>query len=309
MNEVPLNIGRGFLMGAADVVPGVSGGTIALVLGIYRRLVASIKTGSSGLGAILRLDVAAIRRHLGAVEWRLVIPLVVGIGLAVLLLAGILERQLQDRPVQMAALFLGLVGGSVVVAWRLLERRDGLRLAILAAVGIGVFLLLGIREGTSDDAVGQLADPAMWAFFGAGAVAIWAMILPGISGSFILVILGMYGPVLSAVNARDFALLGVFVAGTVIGLALFSQLLHWLLATHYDSVMAGLVGLMLGSLRVLWPWPEGVDSTALGAPDRFILVSIVLALAAFAAVVAINELAMRHERRTARLALEAPTTP
>jgi putative membrane protein len=309
VNEVPLNIGRGFLMGAADVVPGVSGGTVALVLGIYRRLVASIKAGSSGLGALVRFDPASIRRHATAVEWRLVIPLIVGIGLAVLLLAGIIERQRDDRPVQMAALFLGLVGGSIVVAWRLLERRDGLRLAILAAVGVGVFVVLGLREGTSEDAVGQLANPAMWAFFAAGAIAIWAMILPGISGSFILVILGMYGPVLSAVNAREFGVLGVFVAGTVIGLALFSQVLHWLLATHYDSVMAGLIGLMLGSLRVLWPWPNGVDSTALGAPRGFILVSIVLALAAFAVVVVINEVAMRHERRTARLALEAPTTP
>jgi len=308
VNEVPLNIGRGFLMGAADVVPGVSGGTVALVLGIYRRLVASIKSGSSGLGAIVRARPDDLRRHFGAVEWQLVVPLVVGIGLAVLLLAGVLERQLHDRPIQMAALFLGLVAGSVVVAWKLLEQRDARRIVILTVVGTAVFVLLGLREGTSEEAVGQLVEPGTWAFFAAGAVAIWAMILPGVSGSFILVILGMYGPVLGAVNDRDAALLSVFVAGTVIGLAVFSQLLHWLLATHYDSVMAALVGLMLGSVRVLWPWPSGVDSTALGAPDGFVALSILLAVGAFVAVIAINEMAIRHELRSAASGLETSTT-
>lgn len=309
MHEVHLNVARGFLMGAADVVPGVSGGTVALVLGIYRRLVASIKAGSSGLGAIVRWRPSEITRHLGSVEWRLVVPLLIGIGLAILLLAGIIERQLHDRPIQMAALFLGLVAGSVVVAWRLLTVRDLPRLAVVAGVGLIVFWVLGLRGGTTADAVGQVGDPALWGFFGAGAVAIWAMILPGISGSFILVLLGMYGPTLSAVNDRDFGILVVFTLGAVIGLAFFSQLLHWLLTTHHDTVMAGLIGLMLGSIRVLWPWPGGVESTTLGAPDRLVLVSVALALAAFFVVVVINEAAIRHEQRQHTRGLEAPTLP
>ncbi|MCB1260173.1 MAG: DUF368 domain-containing protein, partial [Acidimicrobiales bacterium] len=139
-------------------------------------------------------------------------------------------------------------------------------LVLLGAAAV-TFVVLGLREGTSDDVVAQTADPAIWAFFGAGAIAICAMILPGISGSFILVMLGMYGPVLGAVTDRDVVSLGVFLVGAVIGLALFSQALHWALNRHYDTVMAVLIGLMLGSMRVLWPWPDGVDSTAIGAPE------------------------------------------
>lgn len=299
MRELPLNVVRGFLMGSADVVPGVSGGTVALVLGIYRRLVASIRAGGAAVFAFLRGRPRAAAAHLGEVEWTLLVPLVAGIGLAVVVLAGLIETLLRDRPVEMAALFLGLVGGSTVVAWRLLERRDMVRISILLVVSVAVFVLLGLRESTSEEAVSQLTDPALWAFFGAGAVAICAMILPGISGSFILVMLSMYGPVLGAVNNRQIVTLLVFVAGTVVGLALFSQGLHWALTHHSDSVMAALIGLMLGSIRVLWPWPDGVDSTALAAPDVAVVASIVLAVGAFLIVVGIDDLARRRVRRRA----------
>jgi putative membrane protein len=298
MREVPWNIARGFLMGAADIVPGVSGGTIALVVGIYTRFVESIKDGSSALFAFARFRGAEGVGWLRKVDWYLIAPLGVGILLAVLTLAHVIETQLEERPIQMAALFVGLVGGSIVVAWQALQKRDGLRLAVLAGTGILVFLLLGVREGTSDETVSQLAEPAMWVFFAAGAVAIWAMVLPGISGSFILVMLGMYGPVLNAVNDRDLATVGVFLVGTVIGLAVFSQILHRALREHYNTVMAVLIGLMLGSMRVLWPWPDGVDSTGLGAPDEATTISVVLALFAFVVVIGLNEIASRRDGRT-----------
>jgi putative membrane protein len=156
-----------------------------------------------------------------------------------------------------------------------------------------MFLLLGLREGTSDDSVSQLANPAIWAFFLAGAVAICAMILPGISGSFLLVLLGMYGPVLEAVNDRAFFTLIVLAAGMVLGLALFSQLLSWLLEHHHDNVVAGLIGLMAGSLRVLWPWPDGLDSTALGAPGTNLLAVSLLAVVALVFVIALGRLGTR----------------
>jgi putative membrane protein len=286
-------------MGSADIVPGVSGGTIALVVGIYERLVASIRAASSALGALIRLDFDEAKRWLAQVDWALILPLGVGILAAILTLAPVLERLLHDNPEVMAALFLGLVVGSAVIAWKLLTVRDATRLAIMFGVGIAVFLLLGLTESTSEEGAAQLASPATWAFFVSGAVAISAMILPGISGSFILVMLGMYGPVLSAVTDRDLATLGVFFLGTVVGLALFSQVLHRALRDHYNTVMATLIGLMIGSLRVLWPWPFGVDSTALDPPGDHLVEAVIAAVVAFAGVLAIEAVARRITHRSA----------
>jgi putative membrane protein len=287
LRKIPWSIGRGFLMGAADIVPGVSGGTVALVLGFYQRLVASIRAGSSALGRLIRFDIAGFRRWLAAVEWSFLVPLLVGILLAIIALAGVIERLLHDYPIEMAALFLGLIAGSIVIVWQLLTKRDAKRLGTMVVVGLTVFFLLGLREGTSEETVSQFTEPELWAFFVAGAIAICAMILPGVSGSFLLVMLGMYGPVLGAVNDRDIGTLLVFLIGATVGLALFSQGLHWALRDHYDSVMAALIGLMIGSIRVLWPWP-----------DRNIASAIVIALIACAVVLAINGLAKRTEHRT-----------
>jgi putative membrane protein len=298
LRKIPWSIGRGFLMGAADIVPGVSGGTVALVLGFYQRLVASIRAGSSALGRLIRFDIAGFRRWLAAVEWSFLVPLLVGILLAIIALAGVIERLLHDYPIEMAALFLGLIAGSIVIVWQLLTKRDAKRLGIMVVVGLTVFFLLGLREGTSEETVSQFTEPELWAFFVAGAIAICAMILPGVSGSFLLVMLGMYGPVLGAVNDRDIGTLLVFLIGATVGLALFSQGLHWALRDHYDSVMAALIGLMIGSIRVLWPWPDGLNTTSLGAPDRNIASAILIAVIACAVVLAINGLAKRTEHRT-----------
>jgi len=199
-----LNVIRGFAMGAADIVPGVSGGTIALILGIYERLIASIRAGSKAMGLLLRRDVAGFRAWMGAVDWLFLVPLGVGILSAVFLLASILRDLLQDEPEVMSALFLGLVAGSVVVAWRLIREPRLTHALIILGVGVATFVLLGLRGGTSEETVGQLSEPALWAFFISGAIAICAMILPGVSGSFLLVIMGMYAPVLAAVTERDF---------------------------------------------------------------------------------------------------------
>ncbi len=286
-------------MGAADVVPGVSGGTIALILGIYERLVASVRAGSSALGHLLRGDLPGFRRWFGAVEWKFVIPLGVGILLAVISLAGILETLLHERPEEMAGLFSGLIAGSVVIAWPLVRHWTSTRITVLIGVAVGVFLILGLREGTTEENVAQVTDPTLVVFFLAGAIAICAMILPGISGSFLLVLLGMYGPVLDAVNERAGVTLAVFLVGTITGLALFSQLLHWALEHHHDTVMAALIGLMAGSLRVLWPWPDGLDSTALHAPGDDVVIATILALIAFGVVLVLGRLG-RHADSDAR---------
>jgi putative membrane protein len=298
LREIPWSLVRGFLMGSADIVPGVSGGTIALVLGIYERLIASVRAGSSALGSFLRFDFSGGVAWLKRVDWAFIVPLGAGIGLAIIALSHLLERLLREQAVLMAAMFLGLVAGSAIIAWRLLTERDLRRVLVIVGVGLVVFVLLGLREDTSSDTAAPLADPALWAFFASGAVAIVAMILPGISGSFILVMLGMYGPLLSAVTSRDLGSLAVFMVGAVIGLALFSQVLHRALRDHYNTVMAVLIGLMLGSLRVLWPWPRGVDSTGLEAPSSDLGGAIALAVAAFVVVLLIEAVGRRIGRHT-----------
>ena len=238
-------------MGAADVVPGVSGGTIALVLGIYQRLIDRIRAGAQALGALLKGDFGGFWRRLLALDYWFLLPLLFGILLAVASLASVIETQLHDNPEEMAGLFFGLVAASVVVALGMLHERLPFHYAVMAVVAVVIFVLLGYQSG-------PVADPAPLAFLGAGALAVCAMILPGISGSFILLMIGMYSAVIGAIDDRAMADIVLVAVGCVIGLALFSSVLGWVLDRHFDVVMAGLIGLMIGSLRVLWPWPNGV---------------------------------------------------
>ena len=295
--ESIVSVLRGFAMGAADIVPGVSGGTIALVLGIYERLIASVRAGSSALGSIVRGDFGGFKRWMGAVDWMFIGPLLAGILVAIVALAHVIEELLHNEPVLMASLFVGLVAGSMVIAWMMIRTPVVNHVWIAVGVGIVVFVALGLRSGTSEETVNQLADPALWAFLLSGAIAICATILPGISGSFVLVMLGMYGAVLGAVTDRDITALGVFAIGAVIGLGLFAQFLHRMLTEHHDAMLAGLVGLMAGSLRVLWPWPLGVDSTDLGAPDSDIGLAILTAVIGFVVVLVIARVAAGYERK------------
>ena len=251
---------RGLCMGAADVVPGVSGGTIALVLGIYERLVATVRQGSASLAYAARLDGKTAYRRLRQVDWFFIIPLLLGIFAAIVIVARPIQHLLEERPAEMAAAFFGLVVASIGIAWEGLRTRDARRLGVMIAVGAATFWALGLRTG-------QEQDPALLFVFAAGLVAVCAMILPGISGAFILLMLGLYDFIIDAVNDRDLLVLGVFGVGCVVGLASFSSLLHALLRRYHDTVLAALIGLMLGSLRVLWPWPEGVESTVLGEPS------------------------------------------
>jgi putative membrane protein len=285
----------GLLMGTADLVPGVSGGTIALVLGIYERLVSSIREGSSALGSILKGDPTRFREHLKKVEWVFLVSLLLGILTAVVTLASLLGRQLEERPTVLAGLFFGLVVGSVIIAWRLLRERATSNFFVAGAVGLALFLILGVGE----DAVVQ--DPSLLAYLGAGALAICAMILPGISGSLILLLIGMYASVLGAVEERDFLVVGVFLIGAIAGLGLFSQVLHWALRRHHDVVLAALVGLMAGSLRVLWPWPAGVESSSLASPGDDWLAVFIASVIGFGAVFVISRLAAPRSELSERL--------
>jgi putative membrane protein len=281
-------------MGAADIVPGVSGGTVALVLGIYDRLINNVRLGARGLKQLLTGDIAALKETLGRIEWVWLLSLLGGILIAVAALSSVLERLLDDEPIKMSALFFGLVIGTIYVAVRMLDRIDASTMGIMLGVGVALFLLLGLKSDTvvAEDAA-EVVTRSPLTFFVVGAIAICAMILPGISGSFLLVMMGMYTEVLGAVNDRDFVSLGAFTVGAVLGLALFSTLLHWLLDNYHNWVIAAMVGLMLGSTRVLWPWPNGTNTTTLSAPTDDVAMPLLLGAIGVVVVIAVEMLSTK----------------
>lgn len=284
----------GALMGAADTVPGVSGGTVAFVCGIYPRLIDALRDGARALGHVAKGRFRQGWTELRGVDWALLVPLLAGIIVAIFSLASVMERGLEEHPVRLSGLFLGLVVGSVVVSVRQIRRPDRLGWLLIVAVALALFLVLGLRSETT----GETGDPTSvptWAYPAAAAVAICAMILPGISGAFILVMLGMYGPVLGAVNERDLLRLGIFAIGAVLGLGAFSRLLGALMDRYHDRVVAVMIGLMLGSVRVLWPWPGGTDTTTLAVPRDDVVVPVVLGVIGFVAVVVLARIANLRE--------------
>jgi putative membrane protein len=293
----PLALGgtgvTGFAMGIAEVIPGFSGGTVALVAGIYERLIAAIRQGARALSLLLRGRVLDAMAALKAIDWPFLGALLAGMLVAVFTLASTLERLIEDRPVELSAVFLGLVLGAAVVASRQLRSPAPWHLLVGAVAAVVAFIGLGVSPGT-------ITDPSLALVLVGGAVAISAWILPGVSGSFLLLVLGLWPAVVGAVADRDLLLLGVFAIGCGVGLAVFSTLLHWLLARAHDVVLAVLLGLMVGSVRILWPWPsaDGIGSPALGAPESdTALLALALGLAAFALVWMFGLAASAVERR------------
>jgi putative membrane protein len=282
-------------MGSADIVPGVSGGTVALVLGIYDRLIHNISQGAHALRQLLTRDVAGAVGTLKRIEWIWLFALLGGILTAIVALSSVIETLLHEQPIRMSGLFLGLILGSIWVAVRMLDKVDGISIALMLGIGAAMFLLLGLRSDTEvPDSALEVVTKPWWVFFLAGAIAICAMILPGISGSFILVMLGMYTEVLGAVNDRDFGVLIAFMLGCVVGLALFSTLLNWLLERYHRWVLAAMIGLMLGSTRVLWPWPNGTNTTTMTLPRGDVAVPVLLIVIGAAVVVAVDLIAVRY---------------
>ena len=241
---------KGFCMGASDVVPGVSGGTMAFILGIYDELIDSIR--SFDLMSLQFLVTLRLRPLLDRISWQFLLAVGVGILTAIFTLAKALEWLLQNRPVLIWSFFLGLIIASVVSVSRRVETWRIFTWLSLMGGTIGTYFLVGLVPVTTPN------DP--WFLLLSGAIAICAMILPGISGSFILVLLGKYHYVLGAVNQRDFYVLFLVAAGACVGIVAFSRLLGWLLRNYHDLMVALLTGLMLGSLRKVWPWKETLES-------------------------------------------------
>lgn len=271
---------RGLMMGTADVIPGVSGGTVALILGIYERLVDTIYAVAASVLAAVRGDRAGAREHWGRAEFGLVLPLGLGILVALAIGSIVLPPLIEHYPVATSAVFFGLIAGALPIPWMRIAQRQASHYALAAAGAVAAFVLSGFAPAT-------IADPSLPLVFGAAAVAICAMILPGISGAYVLLIMGLYEATLAAGSRLDLVYIAVFAAGAVTGLAAFSKLLSWLLEHRHDATMAVLVGLMAGSLRRLWPWqsetgalhaPGGADEALLAVACAAVGLTIVVGL-------------------------------
>lgn len=262
-----LHLGQGIAIGVANVIPGVSGGTMALVFGIYERLIELLSDLFRGGISLLRLDLASFRSTVGAVEWGFLVSLSAGVLIAPLIGAALIPDLLETWPQESRSLFFGLVLGTIPIPWLRISDHQLKNVLVLVAAAAVSFILVGFPPL-------EVTEPGLWAVFGAAMLAMCAAILPGISGAFVLLILGMYTPIFDAINERNITVLVVFALGAGIGLGSFSVVLKSLLARAHDMTMAALVGLMLGSLRSLWPWLS--EDRSLLQPDMAENFSVIL---------------------------------
>ena len=238
---------KGFFMGAANVVPGVSGGTIALISGIYEELVGALDAVMSP-GPWKALFKGRFKEFWQGVHGRFLLALAIGVILSVFTLAKLIEHELLYHPVLVWAFFFGLILASAFYMFRDIKGWKGRDVAF-AAAGLVLGLVVCTLSPTS-------TPDSLWFIFLCGAIAICTMILPGISGSFILVILGKYDYIMSAVSRMDIPVLAVFAFGCAVGILAFAKFLNWLLARRERETMLVLLGFVLGSLVKVWPWND-----------------------------------------------------
>jgi len=250
---------KGMLFGIANIIPGVSGGTFALILGIYERLIASLRAFGMetlrALGRLVRPPAGRGRAAILADEMRrtdavFLLLLALGAAAAILASSRLITFLLDDHLAPTLAFFVGLIVPSILVPYRMLERRGWRELVSCAIAAAGLVCLTILPDPAQGSGAGLLS------LFIAGIIAVSAMILPGVSGSFMLMLLGEYRTVLDAIKNWDIVRLGVFALGCLVGLALFVRLIHYLLARLHAVTMAFLMGLILGSLWVLWPFKQ-----------------------------------------------------
>ncbi|MEW6427218.1 MAG: DUF368 domain-containing protein [Thermodesulfobacteriota bacterium] len=290
---------KGVCMGSADIVPGVSGGTIALITGIYGDLLDAIKSiDLKAARALARLDVTAF---LAEVHLRFLIVLLAGIGTALVSLARLMNYLLEQQPVPTWGFFLGLVGASILIIGRKIEHWPGSGGLFFLGGTVAAYLLVGLIPVTTPE--------APWFIVLSGMIAICAMILPGISGSFLLLIFGKYQFITAAlrnpVDPHNLGILALFTSGCVVGILGFSRLLSFLLHRFHNPTMALLTGLMCGSLRKVWPWKEVLQTVTVrgkvhvlrdanvlpAAVDTTLLLTVLLALAGFGLVLLLERTA------------------
>ncbi len=290
-------------MGAADVVPGVSGGTIAFVSGIYEELIQSInKVNFNTLKILKNEGIAAAWK---SINGNFLLALVTGIFISVISLAKIIRQLLETQPVLLWSFFFGLVLASVIYVAKQITEWRLITFIMLILGAIAAFLITQIQPQ-------QLEMSNTFIFF-SGALAICAMILPGISGSFILLLLGAYKPVLDAIHYKDFKTLAILALGAVVGLLTFSRLLKWFF-DHYENItLATLTGFIIGSLNKIWPWKEVLQSEIIDGKlkvlqeksvspmaysgDNQLLYAVFFALLGFLIIVLLEKLAVKNQNR------------
>ncbi len=261
-----INLIVGGLIGMAELVPGVSGGTVALVTGIYER---AIHNGDALLHAVRTLVtkpadfLAAAKR----VEWVFIITVGIGMVGTVLTFSGVMHNFVANHPQTARALFLGMVAASIVVPLRMVDKTDfsekrPVAISLFALATLFIFFLTGLTSA-------EKPNPSLFMVFCAAAIAICALVLPGISGSFMLLAMGLYQPIMGAVADRDLTVMSVFILGAITGLSLFIKVLKYLIETHHTFTMIAMAGFMLGSLRALWPWQTS-DAQLLPPSDNIL---------------------------------------
>ncbi len=251
------NLIRGGLIGVAETIPGVSGGTIALVTGIYSRLIAAAKRLTDvGKALITRGDV---RGALRKIDWWLLLTVGVGAVIVVALIAGMMKSFVVDHTVSAYSLFMGMIFASVAVPF--MEISPGTFVTRAQKWRAGLLFLIGAAVAFTITALprAEFDSPPLILVFIAAAIAVCALVLPGVSGSFFLLVMGLYTTTLAAVDERNIPYLAVFAAGAIIGVVSFVRILEWAMERHHATVMVLAAGLLLGSMRALWPWQGRSD--------------------------------------------------
>ncbi len=237
-------------MGSADVVPGVSGGTIAFITGIYETLLNAIRSVDlQALQYLKKFQIKALWKH---VNGNFLLPLLAGIATSVLTLAKVITHLLAEYPIQVWSFFFGLIVISALIILREIKLWN---IGVFVAIALGIAIAYFITSATPAE-----TPESSWFLFIAGAVAICAMILPGISGSFILLIFGKYEFILSAVKEFRIVDIAIFGLGCIVGLLSFARLVSWLFNKYHNITIGVLSGFMIGSLNKVWPWKEAIQT-------------------------------------------------
>ena len=239
---------KGMAMGAADIVPGVSGGTIALIAGIYEEFIDSLKSFSSALQVLKNDGLAAAWKH---VNGNFLLALVAGIAISMLSLVQFIKFALAEHPILLWSFFFGLIVASVYFVGKQVSKWSIGPIVALIVGTIAIFLVTGLGPAET--------STAYWFIFVCGMLAICAMILPGISGAFILVLLGKYAYIIESLSDLRFSVVITFAVGCLTGLLSFSHFLSYMLKKHYDVTIALLTGFMIGSLNKIWPWKNTLE--------------------------------------------------
>jgi len=293
---------KGMAMGAADVVPGVSGGTIAFISGIYEELLTSISNVNFSL--IKTLKSQGIKAAWKQVNGSFLVSLFIGIFVSIVSLAKAIKWMLENEPILIWSFFFGLVLASIIYIAKQIEKWNVFTFVLLVLGAILAYYITTLNPLVTEN------SSSLFLFL-AAALAICAMILPGISGAFILVLLGAYKPVLAAVNNRDFTTIAIVGAGAIVGLLTFSRILKWLFTNFKNYTLAVLTGFIIGSLNKIWPWKETLtwrtNSHGVKVPlnqqsispfsfeNNQLLLAIVLAVVGFGLILLLEKLAVKKE--------------